>query len=113
MYLFFHTFSIYSTYISYKDWKDNPIITTVNTTAYPIEDIDYPAITICSQGATEDIMDGVLLRQFEVWLKSKGITPEKAKDNQGGISPSKTVKRSIPLSPSNVAYKLSKQEVRK
>ena len=110
---FFYIFSIYSTYISYKDWKDNPIITTVNTTAYPIEDIDYPAITICSQGASKDVMDGVLLRQFEDWLKSKGITPGKAKNNHSGNSTSKIVKRSIPLSPSNVAYKLSKQEVRK
>ena len=110
---FFYISSIYSTYISYKDWKDNPIITTVNTTAYPIEDIDYPAITICSQGASNDVMDGVLFRQFENWLKSKGITPEKAKDNQSGNSTSKTVKRSIVLSPHNVAYKLSKQEVRK
>ena len=105
--------SIFSTVQTYKEWKENPIMTTVNTTAYPIKNIDFPAITICSQGASKDVMDGILLNQFEDWLKSKGITPEKAKDNQSGISTSKTVKRSIPLLPSNVAYKLSKQEVRK
>ena len=104
--LFFYIFSIYSPYISYKDWKDNPIITTVNTTAYPIEDIVYPAITICSQGASKGVMDVVLLKQFEEYLKSKGIIPNLLKED---LSKNRT-KRSI-YDRNNTALLLSKEEV--
>ena len=34
---------------AYFDWKDSPILTTVATTGYPIEKIEFPAITICAQ----------------------------------------------------------------
>ena len=53
-------------------------MTTISTTAYPIQNIDFPAITICSQGTAKDIMDKVLLRQFETYLRERGIKPETA-----------------------------------
>ena len=34
---------------AYKSWEDNPILTTVSTTAFPIHSLEYPAITICGQ----------------------------------------------------------------
>ena len=34
---------------AYFDWKNNPVLTTVATTGYPIEKIEFPAITICAQ----------------------------------------------------------------
>ena len=34
---------------AYKSWDDNPILTTVSTTAFPIHSLEYPAITICGQ----------------------------------------------------------------
>ena len=100
-------FSIYTTVNSYKEWKDSPTITTVNTTAYPIESIDYPAITICSQGATNDVMDEVLVRQFEEYLQTNGITSKQKKPNQGK-SLHKIRKRSIEP---KIVYTLSKEEV--
>ena len=94
-------YSIYSTHRTYKEWKENPTITTVNTTAYPIEMIDYPAITICSQGASKDVMDVILMKQFEDYLKS-----------QNGISTSKRVKRSLePIIAYNLTKRLSKEKV--
>jgi hypothetical protein len=39
---------------AYSNWQDNPIITTVKTSALPIKDIEFPAVTICSQGLNED-----------------------------------------------------------
>ena len=66
-------FSSYSTYVTYEEWKQNPIITTVSTTSYPIEDVEYPAITICSQGASKSILEVVLLQQFEEYLRSKDL----------------------------------------
>ena len=34
---------------AYFDWQDSPVVTTVATTGYPIEKIEFPAITICAQ----------------------------------------------------------------
>ena len=33
----------------FQKWKNNLILTTVETTAYPIERVEFPAITICAQ----------------------------------------------------------------
>ena len=41
---------------SYQDWVGNPVVTTINTTAYPVGNLDFPAVTICSQGTNEDIL---------------------------------------------------------
>ena len=45
----------------------------VNTTSYPIENVEYPAITVCSQGLAKDIMETVLIQQFETYLLSEKI----------------------------------------
>ena len=42
---------------AYIEWKENPVLTTVGTTGYPIEKVDYPAITICAQ---------VILNHFQI-----------------------------------------------
>ena len=39
----------------YDNWDQDPISTTVSTTEYGIENIEYPSITICAQGKSEDI----------------------------------------------------------
>ena len=62
----FKRYSIYSTCKTYIEWQANPTITTINTTAYPIENIEFPAITICSQGAAKNVMETVLVKQFEM-----------------------------------------------
>ena len=67
----------------YIQWKDNPTMTTINTTAYPIENVEFPAITICSQGSAKDILDNVIWKQFERYLTSKGkITPKVKQDGK-------------------------------
>ena len=106
--------SIHSTYRTYKEWKENPTITTVNTTAYPIKLIDYPAITICSQGASKDVMDVVLLRQFEEYLKSKKITSKQTslKPSTNSRPPKQGRNRRKRSTETKIANTLSKEEVR-
>ena len=77
-------FSIYSTYHSYNDWKDSPVITTVNSAAYPIKMVEFPKITICSQGGSRDVMDVVLVRQFEEFLRSIGTQSKENKNLASG-----------------------------
>ena len=66
----------------YIQWKENPTITTINTTAYPIKNVEFPAITICSQGSAKDILDAAMLKQFERFLKSKGKIKPKVKQEK-------------------------------
>ena len=90
------------------EWKDNPTTTTVNTTAYPIENVEFPAITICSQGAAKDILDTAMLKQFEKYLKSKGkIIPNSKLD--GKTKSKERRKRSL----QEVVDYFSKEEVNK
>ena len=42
-------FAIYLSTYSYVDWQNSPVTTTVLTTAKPIRNISFPAITICAQ----------------------------------------------------------------
>ena len=35
---------------AYKDWQDNQVLTTINTTALPVSNIEYPALTFCGPG---------------------------------------------------------------
>ena len=58
---------------AYKAWEDNPILTTVSTTAHPIHKLEYPAITICGQGMATDTLDRVLKQRFDVWLRKRNV----------------------------------------
>ena len=40
----------------YDNWEQDPISTTVGTTEYDIENIEYPSITICAQGSVTEIV---------------------------------------------------------
>jgi len=86
--------SIHSTIQTWNEWQDNPIITTINTTAYPIQNIEFPAITICSQGTAKDLLDKVILNQFEAYLRARGIKPETDATTQATLSTGKRRKRS-------------------
>ena len=35
---------------AWKTWKESPVLTSVRSTGLPLENVDFPAITICSQG---------------------------------------------------------------
>ena len=54
-----------------SQWKNNPVVTTLDTIALPIEEIEFPAVTICPQGSVQDILDNVLFKQFMDYLSHK------------------------------------------
>ena len=92
--LFYFIYIIHSTIETWNEWQDNPTITTINTTAYPIQNIEFPAITICSQGTAKDLMDKVILNQFEAYLRARGIKPETNATDSATTSTGKRRKRS-------------------
>ncbi len=60
---------------SYTDWKNSPVLTTVMTTAFPVKMVDFPAVTICSQGMNEDVFATGMINSFLKFLRfKKGIT---------------------------------------
>ena len=99
-------YSIYSTCKSYIEWQANPTITTINTTAYPIENIEFPAITICSQGSAKDVMDNVLLKQFEAYLESRAI--QGSSETGSNVTSSDKKRKQLPTS---ISQRLTKNEV--
>ena len=55
----------------YQQWQDEPVITTLETVAEPIENIKFPAVTICPQGSRQEIVDAVLFRQLKEYINRK------------------------------------------
>ena len=65
------TFAAYQVAELYKDWQDEPVVTTLDTIVQPIQEIKFPAVTICPQGSRQEIMDSVLYRQFKDYISQK------------------------------------------
>lgn len=55
----------------YMEWQNDPVITTLDTVALPIEEVQFPAITICPQGSVHGILDAVLFKQFKEYVSNK------------------------------------------
>ena len=48
--LFMLALGIYWSAILYLDWRGQQVLTTIATTALPVDQIEFPAITFCSPG---------------------------------------------------------------
>ena len=42
--------AVFWTYQSYDDWRQNRVITTLKNTAKPVTEVDFPMVTICTDG---------------------------------------------------------------
>jgi len=92
---------------AYNSWQDNPVITTVGTTAFPVEDIEFPAVTICGQGNNEEVLSAGFLKMFSDHLKQQGINL--------GISPiksSRILRKNLILVKRNLENFYLKQETK-
>ena len=78
-------FSYFQTSTLYKQWQDNPVITTLETVSLPIKEIEFPAVTICPQGSIKGIAETVLFHQLSRYITSQrqaGISRMKRSGNQ-------------------------------
>ena len=66
--VFFTTFQVVKLY---NEWQAKPVITTLDTVALPIKDIEFPAVTICPQGSRQEIIDLVLFRQLVDYIQNR------------------------------------------
>jgi hypothetical protein len=53
--LFMLSLGIYWSVILYRDWRGQQVLTTIATTALPVNQIEFPAITFCSPGGGDFI----------------------------------------------------------
>ena len=93
-------FSYYQTHILYKDWQDDPVITTLDTVSLPIEEIEFPAVTICPQGSIKSIAETVLFRQLSNYIRQKReaeITRVKREDSFSNTTLSDSLKNDSTL----------------
>ena len=77
-----------------NQWETYPVITTLDTIALPIENIEFPAVTICPQGSMKEIMDNVMFQQLRDYItnqtehhrKRRSTSQGALKNNEGGSS---------------------------
>ena len=62
--------AIYLVTISFNDWQDNQVITTVKVLNTPISKL-RPAITICAPGLHMDQVEKVLYANFKNWTNGR------------------------------------------
>ena len=67
---------------AYVDWQDNPVLTSVGSTGYPIEKVPFPSITICAQGSVKEIVDAALVKQFREYIESIGKVYSQLSDEE-------------------------------
>ena len=53
----------------FKEWQSNKVVTTLRETELPITELDFPAITICSEGLDMEAVEKVIENDFEEWKK--------------------------------------------
>ena len=68
------TLAAYWSAMAHKDWRDKPVITSLENSALPIEDVEHPAITICGQGFNMQHVYDVMEKDFLDWVRKKKRT---------------------------------------
>ena len=69
-FLGFFTLAVVMIYQLYSGWASSPVLTTLEDPAYPVTKLQFPAIIICGQGATDRTMKSVLRDQIVSKLKA-------------------------------------------
>ena len=86
-------FSYYQCATLYKQWQDDPVITTLDTVSLPIHEIEFPAVTICPQGSIKSIAETVLFLQLSRFIRNKReaeVTRKKRSDESTNAAISKS-----------------------
>ena len=79
-------FTILQTTTLYTDWQNEPIITNLDTVAMPIKDIEFPAVTICPQGAISHALDAVLFKQLKEYIANKSLETSQKKKRSATVN---------------------------
>ena len=64
-----------------QEWQNNKVVTQLKETELPVEQLDFPAITICSDGLNMDAVEKVIATDFEEWKKRQRVKRDDVEDN--------------------------------
>ena len=67
------SFTVFQMATLYYQWQEDPVITTLDTVAHPIEEIQFPAVTICPQGSLDNVLESVLFKQLREYIQHKSL----------------------------------------
>ncbi len=59
---------------AYTSWKNNPVMTTIETTGLSVSKVDFPAVVLCGQGAIREVFSGAFASHVLEFLKKKGCS---------------------------------------
>ena len=79
-------FTILQTTTLYIDWQNEPVITNLDTIAMPIKDIEFPAVTICPQGAISSALDAVLFKQLKEYIANQSLETSQRKKRSTSVN---------------------------
>ena len=68
--LCFASLAVHLTNQAYNNWQDNQVVITLKNTAKPVNQIKFPAVTICSSGLHMDLVETVITDSFLKWHNS-------------------------------------------
>ena len=69
----------------FKEWQSNKVVTTLRETELPITELDFPAITICSEGLDMEAVEKVIENDFEEWKKNNSIREKRDTDEEDQV----------------------------
>ena len=66
---------------SYNTWQEHLVITTLQDMDSRVEDMEFPAVTICAPGLHKDLLEKALLADYADWKVDTNNNEEKSFEN--------------------------------
>ncbi len=73
----FMALAMYLVILSFNDWKTNPTVTTIDSAAFPIEELPFPSVTVCQEDQGIRFLSFMSLNCKILWQTIFSRSPEK------------------------------------
>ena len=71
---------------AYQEWNENPVITTLKDTEKEVAGLEFPAVTICSEGLNMDTVYKALEMDINTWKQTQDPRQKRQADIKEAIS---------------------------
>ena len=68
-----------ASYLSYQvfvSWQETPVVTHLKTTNHQVLDLEFPSVTICTEGINMEAVLNALSQDFSDWVVRNGFSEE-------------------------------------
>ena len=70
------TAASFLSYEAFVSWQENPVVTDLKTTNKQVLDLEYPSVTVCTEGINMEAVLSALNQDFSNWLERNGFSEE-------------------------------------